>query len=184
MKRIVSLAMFVACLLAVSPVVRAQDCSNWSNADLRGTYTMSGSGWIDLSKFLAGIPGLPPLPTGFIPMSWVGVVTLDGAGGGGGWVSFNGGGNQMSASIVNKKYSIKPDCTIQESFSLKINELPPSVPPIGPITRLVVPVVKQEGWRWMPPALELHMIWQGTAPGTPTGPGIDSGVAYRISLQY
>lgn len=183
MKRIVSVAMFVTCLLAVSPVVRAQNCSNLTNYDLRGTFTMSGSGWIDLSKFLAGIPGLPPLPTGLIPMSWVGTETLDGVGGGGGWVSFNGGGNQMSASIVNKKYSIQPDCTIQTIFSLKVNELPPSVPPIGPITRLMVPVVKREGPEWMPPTLELHMIWQGTAPGAPTAPVVDSGVAYRISMQ-
>ena len=180
MKRLISMAMFVACLLAASAVVRAQDCSNLTNYDLRGTYTMSGSGWVDLSKFLAGIPGLPPLPTGFIPMSWVGTFTLDGAGGGGGSISFNGGGNQMSASIVNKKYSIKPDCTIQESFSLKINELPGVT--VGPITRLVVPVL--EALWWMQTQLELHMIWQGTAPGTPTGPVVDSGVAHRISMRY
>jgi len=176
------MAVFAASLLAVSEGVRAQDCSNLTNADLRGTYTMSGSGAIDLSKFLAGIPGLPPLPTGFIQMSWVGATTLDGFGGGGGWVSFNGGGNQMSASIVNKKYSINPNCTIQESFSLKINELPGVI--VGPITRLAVPVWKQEGMGWVPQALELHMIWQGTAPGTPTGPVVDSGVAHRISRQY
>ncbi|MGB7721191.1 MAG: hypothetical protein WBL65_14890 [Bryobacteraceae bacterium] len=183
MKRIVPVAMFVVSLLAISPVVRAQSCSNLTNYDLRGTYTMSGSGWIDLSKFLAGIPGLPPLPAGFIPMSWVGTETLDGVGGGGGSISFNGGGNQMSASIVNKKYSVQPDCTVQASFSLKINELPPSVPPIGPITRLMVPVVKQEGPQLMPQALELHMIWLGTAPGAPTGAVVDSGVAHRISMQ-
>ena len=181
MKRIVSVAMFAASLLAVSEGVRAQDCSSLTNSDLRGTYTVSGSGWVDLSKLLAGIPGLPPLPAGFIPMSWVGAFTLDGAGGGGGWVSFNGGGNQMSASIVNKKYSIKPDCSIQETFSLKINELPPAVPPIGPFTRLLVPVLKQSG-TW-PPAMELHMVWLGTAPGATTGPIVDSAVSYRISMQ-
>ena len=179
MKRLISMAMFVTCLLAASAVVRAQDCGNLTIYDVRGTYTMSGSGWVDLSKLLAGIPGLPPLPTGFIPMSWVGTSTLDGAGGGGGSVIFNGGGNQMSASIVNKKYSMKPDCTIQESFSLKINELPGVT--VGPITRLAVPVLKQQAW--MPLGLELHMIWQGTAPGTPPGAVVDSGVAYRISMQ-
>jgi hypothetical protein len=173
MRRIVSVAMFVTSLLAVSAVVRAQDCSNWSNWDIRGIYTMSGSGWIDLSKALPGLG----MPTGLIPMSWVGAKTLDGVGGGVGWVSINSAGNQMSAQLVGMKYSIKPDCSIQESFSLKINELPPNLPPVGPISRLMVPVGK-------PDALELHMIWQGTAPGTPTGPVVDSGVAYRIWMRY
>jgi hypothetical protein len=143
---------------------------------------MSGSGWVDLSKLLAGIPGLPPLPTGFIPVSWVGTFTLDGTGGGGGSVSFNGGGNQMSAAIVNKKYSVnQANCTVQETFSLKINELPGN-PTIGPITRLMVPVLRQ-GMVGFPPTLDLHMIWQGTTPGAPTGPVVDSGVGYRISMQ-
>ena len=31
------------CLPAVVPLVSAQDCSNWSNEDLRGTYTLAGS---------------------------------------------------------------------------------------------------------------------------------------------
>lgn len=181
MKRLVSVTMFAACLLAVSAVVRAQDCSNLTNYDLRGTYTQWGSGSIDVSKFLAGIPGPPPLPAGFIPMSWVGAFTWNGAGGGGGWVSFNGGGTQMSASIVGMKYSIQPTCIIQVSFSMKINELDPRVPPLGPFTRLIVPVVNPEG---KPAALELHMIWQGTAPGTPAGPVVDSAGAYRIAMQY
>jgi len=176
MKRIVSVAMFAAGLLAVSEGARAQDCSNLTNYDLRGTYTMSGSGWIDLSKMLAGVPGLPTLPTGFIPLSWVGAPTWNGAGGGGGWVSVNAGGNQMSASFVGMKYSIKSDCSIQASFSMKINELGGIT--IGPFPRLMVPVVKPDG------ALELRMIFLGTPPGAPTGPSVDSGVAYRISLQY
>jgi hypothetical protein len=186
MKRIVSVAIFGACLLAISPAVRAQNCSNLTNYDLRGTYTMSGSGWVDLSKFLAGIPGLPPLPTGFIPMSWVGTETLDGVGGGSGSVSFNGGGNQMSASFVDKKYSIEPDCTVQASFSLKINGLPGN-PVIGPFKRLMVPVLKEVVWQpilRLPPELELHMIWLGTAPGTPTGPVVDSAISHRISVWY
>jgi len=184
MKRLVSVVMFGACLLAISPWVSAQDCSNLTNYDFRGTYTMSGGGWIDLSKYLAGIPGLPPLPTGFIPMTWVGAFTLDGVGGGGGWVTFNGGGNQMSAQIVGGKYSIAPNCAFTLTFSMKINELPPAVPALGPFTRLVTPVIRQEGTSWMHPAIELHAIWQGTAPGAPTGPVVDSGVAYRISMQF
>ncbi|MGA2184441.1 MAG: hypothetical protein ABSH47_15575 [Bryobacteraceae bacterium] len=182
MKRVISVTIFGACLLAISPAIRAQNCSYLTTVDLRGTYTMSGSGWIDLSKFLAGIPGLPPLPTGLIPMSWVGAHTWDGAGGGGGWVSINAAGNQMSASFVGLKYSINPDCSIPVSFSMKINELPGVT--VGPVSRLMVPVAKYDGLSWMPWALELHMMTVGTAPGTSPGPGIDSGVAYRISMQY
>jgi len=173
MKRIVSVAMFAAGLLAVSAVVQAQDCSSMGNWDLRGTYTMAGSGFIDLSKALLGVPGLP---TGFIPTTWVGAHTLNGAGSGGGWVSINAGGTQMSASFVGLKYSIKSDCSIQASFSMKINELGGLV--VGPFPRLMVPVLKPDG------SLELHMIFLGTPPGAPTGPIVDSGVAYRISLQY
>ena len=180
MTRLISVTMVNACLLAVVPVVGAQDC-NLTMADLRGTYTMSGSGSIDLSKALAGVPGLPPLPTGFAPMSWVGTQTFDAVGGGGGSVTVNGGGLQMSASLVGLKYSVGPNCIVQATFSLKVNELPPSVPPIGPMTRLMVPVWTQAAW-WVQ-ALELHMIFQGTPPGAPTGPLVDSGVAYRISMQ-
>jgi len=171
MKRIVSIAMFAAGLLAVSAVVQAQDCSSMGNSDLRGTYTMAGSGFIDLSKAAPGVPGMP---TGLIPMSWVGAHTWNGAGGGGGWVYINAGGTGMSASFVGLKYSIKSDCSIQESFSMKINELGIT---IGPFPRLLVPVVKPDG------SLELHMIFQGPPPGAPAGPGLDSGVSYRISLQ-
>jgi hypothetical protein len=63
--------MFAGCLVILSAAVQAQDCSNWSNWDLRGTYTMSGSGFIDLSKVLPG----SGLPSGMIPMTWVGAHT-------------------------------------------------------------------------------------------------------------
>ncbi len=67
MKKIFSIAVLGIVLLAFSPASRGQNCSNLTDYDVRGTYTVSGSGWIDLSKFLAGIPGLPALPTGFVP---------------------------------------------------------------------------------------------------------------------
>jgi len=174
MKRVLSATVFSACLLAVSPVVRAQNCSNLTNYDYRGTYTMLGSGWADVSKLLAGIPGLPPVPTGFVPMSWVGLTVFDGRGGATGWVSVNSAGTQMSASFVNKTYSVQPDCSIRVTFSMKINELPGN-PVIGPFQRIMVPVFK-------PDSLELHMTFAGNAPGAPGGAAVDSGVAYRISM--
>jgi len=162
--------MFIACLLAASSVVSAQDCSLWNNGQLTGTYTMSGSGFVDLSKMLPGLG----LPSGLIPMSWVGAHTMDGAGGGTGWVSFNAAGTQMNAQLVGKTYSMNSDCSVQESFSMKIKELGIT---IGPVYRLMVPVVK-------PDSLELHMIFLGTAPGSASGPALDLGVAHRISRQY
>lgn len=170
MKRIVSVTMFSACLLAVSPVVRAQDCSNISNYDLRGTYVMMGSGYDDLSKTLPGVPGLP---TGYIPGTWTGGVVWDGRGGGGGWISVNVGGSQMTASFVGMKYSIKSDCSIQVSYSMRFNELGMTA---GPFQRLMLPVFKGD-------SLELYMMEMGTPPGTPGGSSIDTGVAHRISIQ-
>jgi hypothetical protein len=177
MKRFVSVAILSACLLVLVPVARAQNCSNLSNLDLRGTYIMYGSGWLDLSKMLAGIPGLPPMPTGFAPMTWVGAHTWNGQGGGGGWVSINSGGMHMTAKFVNLQYSLQPDCSIQVSFFIKINELPAAVPPVGPIYRVMVPV-------WTHDTMELHMIMQGAVPGAPTAGAVDSGVSYRVSMLY
>jgi hypothetical protein len=176
MKRIAWLAISGAWLLAVSPTVRAQDCSGWNNWDLRGTYTMSGSGWADLSKLLPG----SGLPSGLVPMSWVGAHVWDGAGGGSGWISLNAAGNQMNAQFVGLKYSISSDCSIQVSFSLKVKELGIT---IGPIPRLMVPSGARLDMGRNAEALELHMIVQGTAPGAPTGPGLDLGVSHRISMQ-
>ncbi|MBZ5624145.1 MAG: hypothetical protein LAQ69_36420 [Acidobacteriia bacterium] len=170
MKRFVSAMMFGACLLAASPVLRAQDCGNWINWDLRGTYTMSGSGFIDLSKVLPGVG----LPSGPIPMFWVGAFTYNGAGGGTGWVSTNAGGGQMNAQLVGLTYSMKSDCSVQVAFSMKLTELGIT---IGPFHRLMVVVPKPE-------ALELHMIFVGSGPGKPPDVGFDLGVAHRISTQY
>jgi len=90
-----------------------------------------------------------------------------------GWVSLNAAGTQMSASFINKTYSVQPNCSIRVTFSMKINELPGN-PVIGPFQRTMAPVFK-------PGSLELHMIWQGSAPGASTGAAVDSGFAYRIA---
>jgi hypothetical protein len=182
MKQLVSVTILGACLLAIAAVASAQDCSTLTNYALRGSYTMSGSGWVDLSKLLAGVPGLPPLPTGFAPVSWVGAFTFNGTGGGTGWAYHNSGGFQMSGPLVGLKYAINnADCSIHASFSVKSNELPGVT--AGPFSLLMVPVLKQDGMWWGAPALELHMTTGGAAPGAPPAGLVQSGVAYRISMQ-
>lgn len=79
MNRLLSLTMLAACFMASTPGSNAQDCSAWSNWDLRGTYTMSGSGWIDLSIVFPGVPGIP---AGTIPMARAGAVSYNGRGAG------------------------------------------------------------------------------------------------------
>lgn len=181
MKRLISLTIFGACLLVVAPVALAQDCASITNYDLRGTYTMSGSGVVDLSRFFQGVPGMPPMPTGFVPMSWVGAHTYDGAGGGTGWVTFVAAGTQMTAKLTDLKYSIKADCSLAGSFSMQINEL--QGVKIGPISRVQVVVIKP-GMPFTDPAVEIHMMFAGGAPGAAPTAGVDSGVAYRISMEH
>jgi len=62
MKSVISITILASVLL-ISPAAKAQNC-RWTKYDLRGTYAMSGSGWIDLSKLAAN------LPPGTVPMSW------------------------------------------------------------------------------------------------------------------
>ena len=173
MKRLVSVSVLIICLLAISSVASAQNCSNWTNWTLRGTYTMSGSGYIDLSKVFPGM-GFPPGP---IPMYWVGAHTYDGKGGGAGWIVLNAGGGQMHAKLVGKSYAVQPDCSVQETFSMEVQETGTT---IGPFQRLgVVAPTPHDPW-----ALDLHMILSGSEPGNPPLPGFDLGVAHRISLRY
>ncbi len=169
MKRFVSVVMFAMWLLALSPVVRAQECRNWTNWDLRGTYTMSGSGWIDLSKVAPG------LPAGFTPMSWVGLERLDGHGGATGWVSANAGGVQLNFEFVNKTYAVQADCSVQVTYSMKVKEMGGAI--IGPSSRLFV-IQGTPGEPWG--SLELDGILVGAGPGT----GVDLMVAHRISLHH
>jgi opacity protein-like surface antigen len=167
MKRFcLAVIMVAACV----PATQAQDCSNWSNWDLRGTYTMSGNGFVDLSKVLP----VPGLPSGAIPVFWLGAHTYDGAGGGTGWVTFNAAGTQISLQLVDFTYSMKSDCSVQVKFSGRIRELGITV---GPFPRLMVIVPK-------PGQLELHMIFVGSAPGKPADAGFDLGVTHRISTQF
>jgi len=175
MKRLVSVTMLAASLLALPPAVRAQECSHLNTYDLRGTYTIDGSGWINLATALPMIPGLP---NQFVPMSWVAAEVFDGFGNGSGWLSLNAGGTQMSATFVNKKYSVQADCSVQITYSIKINELNGLV--IGPFSRLAVPEFQQT--LIGSTVSRLHMITVGAAPNTAPAPLVDSAIATRISL--
>ncbi|MGA2569562.1 MAG: hypothetical protein ABSF23_03515 [Terracidiphilus sp.] len=171
MKRTVLVALCLTCVLAASSVASAQNCSNWTNWDLRGTYTMSGSGYIDLSRVFPGMG----FPAGPIPMYWVGAHTYDGHGGGTGWLILNAGGGQMHGKLVGKSYAMQPDCSVLETFSLQIQETGTT---IGPFQRIGVPGPSSH----LPGGLDLYMILGGSEPGNPAAPGFDIGVAHRISL--
>lgn len=151
-------------LLGLSPVCRAQDCSNWSNYDLRGTYVHSGSGWIDFSKLV------PSLPSGTVPMAWVGAGSYNGRGSGTGWVLINAGGMQMSVAFVNMTYDLKPDCSVVHSYSMRVKELGIT---LGPLSR--VSVIAGSGY-----ALELVGITVGAGPGMP----MDLSHSRRISMEF
>ncbi len=167
MKRLIILVF--ACILTILPVVKAQDCSNWSNWDLRGTYTLSGSGYIDLSKAFPGAG----LPSGMSPMSWVGAHAYNGTGGSTGWISFNMGGTQINAQYVGYTYSMKPDCSVQVSFRLKLTDLGITS---GVNTSLKVVVPRPAG------QLELHSTIVGNAFGTSPGTSVGLEVMQRISM--
>ncbi len=165
MKRLVFGALFA--MIAIGASAWGQDCSNWTNYDLRGTYAGSGSGSIDPSLLLPGM-GLPP---GMVPGFYVAAVALDGHGSATGWVSANLGGTQFSFQLVGMKYSMQPDCSVQMSFTWKVKELGVTFT----VQRVAVLVPK-------PSSLELHMNLIGAAPGKPPGPGFDLGIVYRISM--
>ena len=168
MKQFASATMLAACFLTIAPVVRAQDCSGWNNSHLRGTWTMTGSGYIDLSKLVPGNPA--GLPSGMIPMTWVGAHTYDGAGGGSGWVIMNAGGAQINAQLNPITYAVNADCSVNITFSMKAKELPGVT--IGPVSR-VLAISGKMG------ALELHGILVGGGPGT----WLDLMTSRRISMQ-
>ena len=170
MRKLIVATVSAICLTAMAPAVRAQDCSNWNNSRLAGTYTMSGKGSSDLSKI---VPGLG-FPSGLTPIYWVGALVLDGAGGGSGWVSMNAGGMQLTVQLVGMKYSMQSDCSVQWTASMKQKDLGLT---LGPVQRVMVVVPK-------PDALELHMLTAGSGLGQPPTPAFDSGIAYRVPVLY
>lgn len=166
MKRLIFVTLFS--IIALGATAWGQDCSNWTNFDLRGTYALSGSGTIDASVLLPGMG----IPAGSAPTVYVGAFTLDGRGAAtAGWVSTNLGGEQSTFQMVGIKYSMQPDCSVQMSLTWKIKEFGVTFT----VQRVGVVVPKPGG-------LELHMSLVGSSPGKPPGPGPDLTVAYRISM--
>jgi hypothetical protein len=164
MKRLVFAILFA--MMAAGAAAWGQDCSNWTNNDLRGTYVGAGSGSSDASQL---IPGMG-FPSGLVPEINVFAFALDGRGGvTTGWAAINSGGTQLNFQLVGGKYSVQPDCSFQITFTWKIKELG------------VTYTVQHVGvWVPKPGSLELHFSLVGAPPGRP-GPGFDLGVAYRIS---
>lgn len=64
---------------------------------------------------------------------------------------------------------------------MQINEL--QGVKIGPVSRVQVVVIKP-GMPSMAPAVEIHMMFAGGAPDAAPAAGVDSGVAYRISMKH
>jgi len=161
MKSVISITI-LASVLAISSVAKAQDC-RWTKRDLRGTYAMSGSGWIDLSKLAAN------LPSGTVPMSWVGTHTWDGKGGGSGSVVANAGGIPMTIQLVGLTYSVQADCSVLATYSMMIKELGVT---IGPASRIYVvsPTLV---------SLDLMGIQAGSGPGMP----VDLATSRRVSIK-
>jgi hypothetical protein len=153
MKRILAAALLAACVVVSSPNAAAQ-CSD---ASLRGTYCLSCNGWADLSTLN------PTLPKGYVPASHIGVVKLDGAGGGSGWHASNMGGVPLTMDFVNLTYKVKDDCTVETTYSLKIRELGMT---IGPMTRILVAIPAFSGGLDM----EARGVNVGTGPGQDVTP--------------
>ena len=164
MKCLASFALAAARVLAATGSRNAQDCGSMTNWDLHGTYTMTGHGWIDLSKLVA------TLPAGSIPMTWVGALSYNGTGGGSGWVSVNAGGVQMNAQFVNLSYQMNGDCSVSVNYSMKVKELGLT---LGPAARLLIV-------SGTPGALELQGISVGYGPGTL----VDVLTMRRVSMQF
>ena len=164
MKRFLSVSALAACILLLAPALRAQDCSNWSLWDTRGTYAQTASGWIDLSTLN------PALPKGYAPFSSVGAFVNNGRGGGGGWVLVNAGGVQFTGEYVDVKWGAPAaNCLQSFTYTMRIKEFGVT---IGPLS--FPGVIAGDT-----PGLEIFAMATGTGPGSP----VQSGHARRISLK-
>lgn len=161
--RRLSLLATAAALGLVCPSAKAQDCSDWTNWDVRGTYTLVVSGWIDLSKDVN-----KSLPAGYSPTAGVQAFTWDGKGQGTGWISVNLGGIQFDAP-VKWTYAVGADCKIQGTHSFNIGGVwtPPQK------VAWVISKTADNG-----PVLELKGLKLGTGPGSE----VTHATARRISM--
>jgi hypothetical protein len=169
MKRLISATLFAITFLAASPLISAQDCSNWTNWDLRGTYVGSGDGYLDLSKLFPG----KGFPVGLTPMSVVIGHVYNGLGGATGWVSMNVGGTQFRPEYTAYSYAMQADCSVRVTYTLNFKELGATLT----FTRIGVIVPKPGG-------LEIHSHAVAKPFGTPAGAGLNLNVIHRISMQY
>jgi hypothetical protein len=164
----------VASMLTVLPALKAQDCSHWSNFDIRGTYTQSGHGYVDLSKVFG-----PSFPAGLSPYYLVGAVAYDGRGVGTGWLSFNFAGNQVNAEFVDYTYSMQPNCSVQVSFRLKLTDLGITTG----LQRSLKVIVPRMGPGMASGDLELRSIHMGTPLGKAPDASLNLEEMHRISVE-
>ena len=167
MKRLVLVAMLVGGVLGTASRLGAQDCSNLTNWDLRGTYTFWGNGWMDLSKTFD-----KSLPAGYSPLAFVQAFTFDGKGGGTGWISGNAGGVQFDAQM-KWTYDLQADCSIRGTQSLKKGGV--WAPPIS-----VMWVISNIKGTSLETLIELTGFIRGEGPGSQ----VPHGTARRISMNY
>ena len=166
MKHFLSMIVLAAGLLSFAPAIHAQDCSNWTLWDTRGTYATSVSGWIDLSTLN------PALPEGYSPFSSVGAFTNNGRGGGTGWALINAGGVQLTVEFVGVKFDAPgANCLQPFSYSYKIKEFGDVT--VGPVSFPGVIAGDMS-------TLEIFAMAPGTGPGAP----VQSGHAKRISMKF
>lgn len=165
MKHFLSVTALAAYALLLAPALRAQDCSNWTLWDTRGTYATTVSGWMDLSTLN------PALPKGYAPFSSVSAFMNNGRGGGAGWALVNAGGVQFTVEFVDTKFGPpSANCLQPFSYSMRIKEFGVT---IGPLS---FPGVIAGDM----PALEIFAMTTGTGPGSP----VQSGHAKRISFKF
>ena len=164
MKHFLSVTALAACALLLAPALRAQDCSNWSLWDTRGTYATSVSGWIDLSTLN------PAMPKGYAPFSSVGAFMNNGRGGGAGWALVNAGGVQFTVEFVDTKFGPPgANCLQPFNYSMRIKEFGVT---IGPLSFPGVIAGDMQ-------TLEIFAMTAGTGPGS----AVQLGHAKRISLK-
>ena len=142
------------------PGLMAQNCSNWDNWSVRGTYTVTGNGWIDLARD-------PSQSKGYSPQVFVQAFTLDGRGGGTGWIQSNLGGIDFQAK-VKWTYSVQADCKITGTSSYFVN---------GAWTA-------PNTLSWVISSHNADLKLSGIMVGAGPGSGVAQATATRLSMDY